>query len=177
MTLDVVGTQTGRTYASSVIEKAEVKEGEPQPRKIVELPFVSSSEGNVSLSFRNAAPPSGVSRVDVGQIELFELGPASLLWTRYPRFLISIMQRLFITAVMLPLALLGAVILVRRKAWKSLILLLSVPAYYFCFQSMLHTEYRYVLAIHYFLFVLVAVAVYEIGRAARAKAGARGSAA
>ena len=177
MTVDVVGTQSGSTYASSVIEKAEVKEGEPQPRKIVELPFVSSSEGNVSLLFRNAAPPSGVSRLDVGQIELFELGPASFLWTRYPRFLISSMQRLFITAVMLPLALLGAVILVRRKAWKSLILLLSVPAYYFCFQSMLHTEYRYVLAIHYFLFVLVAVAVYEIGRAARAKAGARGSAA
>jgi hypothetical protein len=99
----------------------------------------------------------------VGQIELFELGPASFLWTRYPRFLISSMQRLFITAVMLPLALLGAVILVRRKAWQSLILLLSVPAYYFCFQSMLHTEYRYVLAIHYFLFVLVAVAFYEIG--------------
>jgi hypothetical protein len=66
---------------------------------------------------------------------------------------------------MLPLALLGAAILVKRRSWKSLILLLSVPAYYFCFQSMLHTEYRYVLAIHYFLFVLVAAAVYEIGRA------------
>jgi hypothetical protein len=30
-------------------------------------------------------------------------------------------------------------------------------------QSALHTEYRYVLVIHYFLFVLAAVAVYEIG--------------
>jgi hypothetical protein len=177
MTVDAVGTQTARAYASSVIEKAEVKEGEPQPLMILELPFVSGSEGNVSLTFRNAAPPSGRSRVDVLQFELFELGPASFLWSRYPRVLVGSIQRLFITAVMLPLALLGAAILVRRRAWKSLILLLIVPAYYFCFQSMLHTEYRYVLAIHYFLFVLVAVAVYEIGRAARAKAGARGSAA
>ncbi len=163
MTLHVVGS--GRDYASSVIEKDEVKEGEPQPRKIVELPFVSGPEGNVSLAFRNASPPSGRSRVDVGQIELFELGPASFLWTRYPRMLVGLTQRLFITAVMLPLSLLGAAILIRRRAWQSLILILSVPAYYFCFQSMLHTEYRYVLAIHYFLFVLVAVAVYEVGRA------------
>ena len=177
MTVDVIGTKTGRAYASSVIEKAEVKAGEPQPRNIVELPFVSGSEGNVSLSFRNAAPPSGQSRVDVGQMELFELGPASFLWTRYPRFLVGGLQRLFITAVMLPLVLIGSGILVWRRSWRSLTLLLSVPAYYFCFQSMLHTEYRYVLAIHYFLFVLVAVAVYEIGRAARAKAFARGSAA
>lgn len=164
MTVDVLGPQ-GRVYASSVIEKAEVKEGDAQPRKVIELPFVSAGEEQVSLIFRNAAPPSGRSRLDVGQIELFEPGPASFLWTRYPRFLVGSIQRLFITAVMLPLALLGGGILVWRRAWGSLVLLLIVPAYYFCFQSMLHTEYRYVLAIHYFLFVLVAVAVYEIGYA------------
>jgi hypothetical protein len=166
MTIDIVGTQTRRGYASSVIERAEVKEGDAQPRKMVELPLVSSSEENVSLLFRNAAPPSGRSRVDVGGIEFFELGPASFLWTRYPRFLVGSLQKLFITAVMLPLALFGAGILVWRRAWGSLVLLLTVPAYYLCFQSMLHTEYRYVLAIHYFLFVLVAVAVYEIAYAA-----------
>jgi dolichyl-phosphate-mannose-protein mannosyltransferase len=163
MTVDVAGTQTGRAYASAVIENAEVKEGDTQPRKIVALPFVGTTEESVSLLFRNAAPASGRSRVDVGQVELFDLGAASFLWTRYPRFMVSSIQRLFITAVMLPLALFGAAILVRRRAWKSLVLLLSVPAYYFCFQSMLHTEYRYVLAIHYFLFVLVALAIYEIG--------------
>jgi dolichyl-phosphate-mannose-protein mannosyltransferase len=163
MTVDAAGTQTGRAYASAVIENAEVKEGDTQPRKIVALPFVGTTEESVSLLFRNAAPASGRSRVDVGQVELFDLGAASFLWTRYPRFMVSSIQRLFITAVMLPLALFGAAILVRRRAWKSLVLLLSVPAYYFCFQSMLHTEYRYVLAIHYFLFVLVALAIYEIG--------------
>ncbi len=165
MTIHVVGTQTGKAYASAVIEKAEVKEGDDQPRKFVELLFVSASEEQMSVVGRNAAPPSGRSRVDVGPIELFELGPSSFLWTRYPRFLVGSIQRLFITAVMLPLALFGAGILVWRRAWPSLVLLLGVPAYYFCFQSMLHTEYRYVLAVHYFLFVVIAVAMFETGLA------------
>jgi len=34
-------------------------------------------------------------------------------------------------------------------------------------QSALHTEYRYVLAIHYFLFILAAVALYWIGTTLR----------
>jgi hypothetical protein len=62
---------------------------------------------------------------------------------------------------MLPLALFGLAILVKRRQWPIVIILLSVPAYYFLFQSMLHTEYRYVLAIHHFLFVLASLAIYE----------------
>jgi 4-amino-4-deoxy-L-arabinose transferase-like glycosyltransferase len=72
-------------------------------------------------------------------------------------------QKLFITALFLPLTLIGAAILVYRKQFQTLALLLAVPCYYFCSQSALHTEYRYVLVIHYFLFVLAAVAVYTIG--------------
>ncbi|HKR00855.1 MAG TPA: hypothetical protein VJT09_09280, partial [Pyrinomonadaceae bacterium] len=44
-----------------------------------------------------------------------------------------------------------------------ILLLLVVPAYYLAVQSALHTEYRYVLAIHYFLFILVAVALHAAG--------------
>lgn len=65
---------------------------------------------------------------------------------------------------MLPLAVGGLFLLVRRRQYKTLALLLVVPAYYLCFQSALHTEYRYVLAIHYFLFVLVALALYTTGK-------------
>jgi 4-amino-4-deoxy-L-arabinose transferase-like glycosyltransferase len=72
-------------------------------------------------------------------------------------------QKLFVTAVFLPLVLLGAVILVYRRRLQSLAMLLAVPFYYFCTQSALHTEYRYVLVIHYFLFVLAALAVYTLG--------------
>lgn len=72
------------------------------------------------------------------------------------------LQNLFITAVFLPLTLIGVGILIYRRQFQTLALLLIVPCYYFCTQSALHTEYRYVLVIHYFLFVFAAVAVYQI---------------
>jgi 4-amino-4-deoxy-L-arabinose transferase-like glycosyltransferase len=71
-------------------------------------------------------------------------------------------QKLFITALFLPLTLIGAGILTYRRQFQPLAILLAVPFYYFCAQSALHTEYRYVLVIHYFLFVLAAVALYII---------------
>lgn len=76
-------------------------------------------------------------------------------------------QKLFTTALLLPLVLIGAGLLVQRRQWQSLAILLVVPFYYFCTQSALHTEYRYVLVIHYFLFVLAAVAIYAIGNTIR----------
>jgi 4-amino-4-deoxy-L-arabinose transferase-like glycosyltransferase len=72
-------------------------------------------------------------------------------------------QKLFITALFLPLAVIGAGILFYRKNFQALAIMFAVPCYYFCVQSALHTEYRYVVVIHYFLFVLSAVAVYTIG--------------
>ena len=69
-------------------------------------------------------------------------------------------QKLFVTAVFLPLLLLGTGILVYEKRYKTLAVMVIVPAYYFCTQSTLHTEYRYVLVIHYFLFLLAAVGVH-----------------
>ena len=71
-------------------------------------------------------------------------------------------QKIFITAIFLPLVLIGGGMLVYQRRFKSLVILLAVPCYYFCTQSALHTEYRYVLVIHYFLFVLAAVAIYSI---------------
>jgi 4-amino-4-deoxy-L-arabinose transferase-like glycosyltransferase len=72
-------------------------------------------------------------------------------------------QKLFITAILLPLVLIGSGILVYQRQFQSLAILLAVPCYYFCTQSALHTEYRYVLVIHYFFFVLAAISVYTIG--------------
>lgn len=80
---------------------------------------------------------------------------------------LRIVQKLFITALFLPLTLIGAGILFYHRQFQTLALLLAVPCYYFCTQSALHTEYRYVLVIHYFFFVLAAVAVYTVARAAR----------
>jgi uncharacterized membrane protein YqjE len=54
-------------------------------------------------------------------------------------------------------------LIVARKQ-RTLLLLFIVPAYYLCVQSALHTEYRYVIAIHYFFFVLAAAGCYWLGR-------------
>jgi hypothetical protein len=83
------------------------------------------------------------------------------------QWLLRMGQRLFITALFLPLTLIGAGVLFYQRQFRTLAILLTVPGYYFCIQSALHTEYRYVLVIHYFLFVLSAVAVYTIANMAR----------
>ena len=69
------------------------------------------------------------------------------------------LQKLFITAIFLPLILCGFALLVYRRQFQTLALLTAVPLYYLCFQSVLHTEYRYVLVIYYFFFVLAALPV------------------
>ena len=68
-------------------------------------------------------------------------------------------QSVFKTVVVLPLTLLGVGILVAARRWAVLVVLLVIPAYYFCVQSALHTEYRYILALNHFQFVFAAVAV------------------
>jgi len=88
-------------------------------------------------------------------------------WTRAPRLAVRAAQKLFITALDLPLVLLGLFILARTRQTRALAVLLAVPLYYLCAQSALHTEYRYVLAVHYFLFIAAAAPLYHVGRAAR----------
>ena len=41
--------------------------------------------------------------------------------------------------------------------------MLVVPAYYLLVQSALHTEYRYILAMHYFLLAIAAVTLGGVG--------------
>jgi len=92
------------------------------------------------------------------------LSPTNALGrSRFIQWPVRMVQRLFITAIFLPLSLIGAGILLRQQRFWHLAILLGVPCYYFCFQSALHTEYRYVLVIHYFLFPLAALAIYTIG--------------
>jgi 4-amino-4-deoxy-L-arabinose transferase-like glycosyltransferase len=88
--------------------------------------------------------------------------PVSEGWTRVPRLILRAVQKLFITAVFLPLYLAGLVLLLRQRRKRELAALLAVPLYFLCFQSALHTEYRYVLAVHYLLFVVAAVALHRV---------------
>jgi hypothetical protein len=149
----------GKVTSSAVVEMLETKSPADQPANEVQLPFVARGNDRVRLVFSNEAsiPPNPVAQV--GAIKLFELGPARFLWTRYPRFLVHGLQKIFLTAVMLPLAIIGLVLLVFKRQWPVLIILLTIPVYFFCVQSIVHTEYRYVLAVDYFLFALVGVTV------------------
>jgi hypothetical protein len=65
---------------------------------------------------------------------------------------------------LLPLIAAGVLLLAPAKRKRELMLLLAVPVYYLCVQSAFHTEYRYIIAVHYFLFVLAAVTLYLAGQ-------------
>jgi 4-amino-4-deoxy-L-arabinose transferase-like glycosyltransferase len=98
---------------------------------------------------------------------LASTAPVSEGWRRAPRLALRAAQKLFVTAVFLPLYLAGLVLLARARRGRALAALLVVPLYYLCVQSALHTEYRYVLAVHYFLFVAAAAALHRAWLAAR----------
>ena len=93
---------------------------------------------------------------------LASTAPVAAGWTYYPHLTVRLAQKLFITAVILPLVLIGVIALAASRRWGDLAVLFVVPCYYFCSQSALHTEYRYVLAVDYFLFVIAAAAIHQI---------------
>lgn len=162
----------GREYASTFVETMEGKTSDEQPAQTLRLPFVTGAgTERVRLTFANGASASPVIRI--GAVNLYSPGAASFVWTRPLRALVRTTQKLFLTAVMLPLALFGIFLLARARLWYTLGILLVVPAYFFCVQSALHTEYRYVLVIHYFLFVFVAAAIYRATSFARLKVRGR----
>ncbi len=146
-----------QALAASVIDLVEGVAPSEQALKRVELPFVSGNHTEVRLVLANnaSAPVPPVARM--GTIELYELGSSAYQWTRIPRFVIRNLQRFFLTAWMLPLTIFGIVILLRAQRRHTVLLLLSVPLYYLIVQSALHTERRYVIAIHYFFTMLAAV--------------------
>ena len=153
----------GTVLATTVLETVEGKIPEDQPVNSIQLPFVTSRSDQITLMFSNEAsiPPNPV--VKLGRVKLFDLGPARFLWTRYPRLFVHGVQKIFLTAVILPLAIIGLILLATKRQWSALIILLAVPVYFFCVQSIVHTEYRYVLAVDYFLFALVGVTISWVG--------------
>ncbi|HYE65506.1 MAG TPA: glycosyltransferase family 39 protein [Pyrinomonadaceae bacterium] len=159
----VLSASDNSLLASTVINTVEGRTPEQQPVTVIQLPFVSGDNDRVRVLLSNGGSTPVRPVVLVGQFDLFALGPASYLWTRYLRAPVRALQKFFLTAWMLPLTLIGAASLLRARRGRILAIMLIVPAYYLCIQSSLHTEYRYVMAIHYFLFGLVAVALYWIG--------------
>jgi hypothetical protein len=131
----------------------------------LQIPFVSPNEDQVQLVIANADSPGQRAVLDIGRLELHELGPASYLWTRYPRMLLKSVQKLFVTRYFLPLAILGVVLLAVYRRKLALAVILTVPLYYIVSHSPIHFEYRYILPVYFFWFILVGVVLYWIGSA------------
>ena len=95
----------------------------------------------------------GASSLKVGE---------SLSWARP---VVRAVQRLT-KETMLGFVILGAAMMFIASRRRSLFLLM-LPIYYWLFQCFMHTEFRYTLPMHYFLFVFAAVVWVVIGAALR----------
>jgi dolichyl-phosphate-mannose-protein mannosyltransferase len=153
---------SGNRHSSAILEPVEGTPPEEQRPNTINLPFTTSNDGEIRLVLSNEAS-NQAPVVQIHGVRLYELGPVRNAWTRYPRILIHAIQKAIITAVILPLAIIGLAVLIVRKQSVALVILSVVPAYYFLVQSAFHTEYRYVLAVNYFVFAFAAVGISWIG--------------
>ena len=156
----------GRTTLASAGIPDSLEQGAPTEGSMtmLQLPFVNTSADQLRLVLANAESKDERAVVLVGRAELFRLGPASYLWTRYPRTLVKMVQKFFKTAWLLPLTLIGVVLLALARRWRALAIVLAVPAYYLCVHPPMHFEPRYALAMHYFLAMLIATALFWLGK-------------
>ncbi len=129
-----------------------------RPMTYALMPFATGRRSDVLFVVSNNGRSSARSQGVLGHLELYEQGQTPYRWSRFVRPAVRGIQRnLYTTSHMLPLIGIGVILLAAARRWKALLVLLAVPAYYLLVQSALHTEYRYILAIHYFLFVMAAV--------------------
>ncbi len=147
-------------------EDAETGSAAAQNATVLQMPFASAKNTQVRVVLSNNVSANSRPAVQVGRAQVFEVGPTPYTLTRFPRGIVRTLQRnLFTTSRMLPIVILGIAFLALARRWTVLVTLLVVPVYYLCAQAALSTEYRYILAIHYFLFVMAGVTLGCFGAA------------
>jgi Dolichyl-phosphate-mannose-protein mannosyltransferase len=155
---------TDNESAKKSVSSAALDDKQRMPYTL--MPFATGSRSDVRFVVSNNGRSSARSQVVLGRAELFEQGPTPHRWSRFVRPAVRGIQRnLYTTSHMLPLIGIGVILLGAARRWRVLLVLLAVPAYYLLVQSALHTEYRYILPIHYFLFVMAAVPLSCLGAA------------
>jgi hypothetical protein len=162
-----VTSEDGRiTLASAMIAQSDIAESERQPATFVDLPFASGERTGLRLVISNDILGQSQPVVEVAGAELFKIGATPYRATAYPRAVVrGIQKNVFKTDLMRTLIVLGIALLALAKRKTALLCLLAVPVYYMAVQSALHTEYRYILVIHFFLFVIAAAGLYVFARA------------
>ena len=137
-----------------------------QQDTLIQLPFASGNRTEVRLVLSNNGEATVRPVELLGSEQLFALGPTPYVWTHYPRLVIRVFQKSFFTTTrMPPLVIIGILLMAAAKRGRALLILLAVPVYFVCSHAAFSTEYRYILAIHYFLFVMTAVTLYCFGAA------------
>jgi hypothetical protein len=124
------------------------------------MPFATGRRSEVLLVLSNNGASPVRSKVALGDAQLFEVGATPHQWSRLVRPAVRGIQRnLYKTFRMLPLVGIGIILLAIARRFRVMLALLVVPAYYLSVQSFLHTEYRYILPIHYFLLAIAGLAL------------------
>jgi hypothetical protein len=145
----------------------EQKATEELPAQLIQIPFATGSNTEVRFVIANNGA-STQTILQAGEAQLFEIGTTPYQWTKAPRSVFRGLQKnIFKTDTMRLLILLGLLLLIfarRRNAW---LILSAVPVYYLLTHAAFSTEYRYILAIHFFLFVFAATALYVAGLAVK----------
>ena len=128
------------------------------------LAFASGHHNEARLVVSNNGASTVSPVVEINEVAVHNLGATPHLWTRFFRPLVRGAQRnLFTTWRMLPLVMIGVALLAITGNKRGLLGLLMVPLYYVGVHSVFHTEYRYILAIHYLLLVVAATTLYCAG--------------
>ena len=161
LSINIVRLDNGKTLGSAM---APDSLDEAAPRvggfTVLRLPFVNTNADQISVAVVDAG--EGTRTIQIGTLELYRLGPASYLWTKYPRMLVKTLQKFFTTRWMLPLTLIGVVLLALARRCDGLAIACAVPLYFLITHAPLHLELRYILPIHYFWAILVATSLYFI---------------
>jgi hypothetical protein len=159
------------TQESKSVDPAAAAEARSPQMTAIQMPFASGNRSEVRVVLCNNGtgplPPAAL----LGTAQIFETGPTPYVWTGYARRIVRSIQRQFATGRMLTLIVVGIALLLLARRGRTLVILLIVPLYYLTLQAPLHTEYRYILAIHYFLFVMAGVTLgcfgVALGQASR----------
>jgi hypothetical protein len=126
--------------------------------------FATDDTEDVRLVFSDNGENPARPIIEITKVELFERGATPTLWTRAPRIIIRGIERnVYKTERLLPLILVGVFLMALAGRGRTILILSAVPVYYLVSHSPFSTEYRYVLAIHCFLFIFGALTLYCAG--------------
>ena len=136
------------------------------PASITEIPFASGHQTEARVAVNSNSQVATDASVKVGRMELIELGPTPYQWTRPFRAVIrALQQNIFKTDYLRLLIVAGIIILALAREHRALLILIAVPLYYLFSHAPFGIDYRYILPMHYFLFVFAAVTLYCAGAA------------